>query len=332
MVRTSLKLTTAAFAFAALVPGAYAHDTLTWRFGTVVQESHCIYTTIKTQIAEEIARRTNGHIAIEVFPAGQLGGEREMLQGVQTGAIEAVASSEGIIGSFIPEWRFINLPFLIESKDDWDKINALPSVQALYKKSEDIGYYMFPLGYMGARILNLRDGTIDSPDDFKGMRIRTQENPIQIATVEALGGQAEAIPLPELYSALQTRVVDAMYNDPSIFTTFKTYEVAPYVTNLPLFASMGAINASKQAIDALSPEEQEIVKDVFYKGSIALADCALDAAGKAVEQLKSGDMLKGYNVIEDVAPFRALVEPTYEKFLDGNAEAAGILREILAAK
>jgi TRAP-type C4-dicarboxylate transport system substrate-binding protein len=176
-----------------------------------VQESHCIYTTIKTQIAEEIARRTNGHIAIEVFPAGQLGGEREMLQGVQTGAIEAVASSEGIIGSFIPEWRFINLPFLIESKDDWDKINALPSVQALYKKSEDIGYYMFPLGYMGARILNLRDGTIDSPDDFKGMRIRTQENPIQIATVEALGGQAEAIPLPELYSALQTRVVDAMY-------------------------------------------------------------------------------------------------------------------------
>ena len=196
--------------------GALAAE-ITWKANTVVPESHPIFKAMKEGFADEIAKRTNGRMAIQIFPASQLGGERDVMQSLQTGAVEVSLHTVGILGTFVPEYNFMNLPFLINGADHFHAITHLPQVKALEKKTEENGFYLVYLGYFGARMPNIRTKLIESPKDFEGLNMRTMENDVHIATMRALGAQATPIPFPELYNALKLKVVDGMYNDPSVF-------------------------------------------------------------------------------------------------------------------
>jgi TRAP-type C4-dicarboxylate transport system substrate-binding protein len=137
---------------------------------------------------------------------------------------------------------------------------------------------------------------------------------VQIATVKALGADPALVAFSEIYNALNQKVIDVWMNDALSFTNLKTYEVAPYSTELPLFASTQVCLISKKAFDALSPENQKIVRKVYDEEMPGIIRASWDQNKVLLDNLiKNG--FKEYNVIEDATPFFNLVQTVYNDYV-----------------
>jgi len=178
----------------------------------------------------------------------------------------------------------------------------------------------------------MRGKTISTPSDFEGVKMRTMENKVHIATMQALGANAEPIPFPEIYNALQTKQVDGMYNDANVFLQISTYEVAPYVSELPLFTSYEVVSVSKSAFDSLPDDLKPIVREYLEK----MEDSVLTEGSKinegAIAKLMDMGVLKGHNVVTDLAPFREKVKPVYEDYYKDHPEARELVEFVTSLK
>lgn len=180
--------------------------------------------------AKEVKAKSNGRIEVQVFGAGALGGERDIVEGVKNGFIQAGLAS-GVMANFYPNSMVTDIPYLFPSEAVADRVMDGPYGQKL---SEDFlastGMQNLCFGEVGFRHFTSGKVPIHSPKDLVGMKIRVQETPLYITEMKALGAQPTPIAWPETYTALQTGVVDGHENViPSIIFA-KIYEVQKYVT------------------------------------------------------------------------------------------------------
>lgn len=184
-----------------------------------------------TEISKEIEEESGGRIILEQYPAGQLGGEREILEGIYLGTIDMGVISTGPIQGFFPEIAVTSIPYALSDREVAWKVYDGPFGQKLAKMMEDqTGIRIFGWAENGLRTFSDTKVAIHTPADMKGLKIRTMENPTHMEMVNELGASAVALPATELYTALQQGTVDGQENGIALTYALGFYEVLKYIT------------------------------------------------------------------------------------------------------
>ena len=218
-----------------------------------------------------------------------------------------------VLAGYSDIFAITDMPFLFDNFAHSDRFTKTEEFVEMNKTLENSGLYLWYWSILGYKQPNLVKSVITNPQDCVGLKWRTMENPVQIGTVRALGAIPITIAYSEVYNALQMGVADAWMNDAIAFKNLSTYEVAPYSTELPLFASCQTMIVSKRAFDALLPENQAIVRRIIDQEMPGVIGAARKQNDILVEELKT--KFKGYYVVKDPAPYLKLVQSVYTDFL-----------------
>jgi TRAP-type transport system periplasmic protein len=284
---------------------------------------------IVTMMAQKANEKSKGSLKIDTYFNAALGAEREGLESCQLGQIDMVGASEGIMGTFVPEWKFLALPFLIKDPMVFGKFVRSDVGKQFGAACEKVGLKMLMSEPIGFRNPVNNDRPITKAEDYKGLKVRTQQNPLQIDVMKALGSLPTALPVTEVYTAMQTGVVQGSYADWGHVWNAKWYEVCKYGTSAPLFPCTTSIFISKKSWDAkLSPEQQKILLeslDEALKNYYKLL--TVEEEANMVKKLEGTGKIK-INTLDPAqyAGFMKLLQPVYDNFLKTDPQTAPFVK------
>lgn len=202
----------AALVVGAGLPTAADAETRTLRLSHHLAPGHLVDVASK-RFAELVAEKTNGAITVEVFPSGQIAGLRQGAEAVQVGTVDVVWSDFGTLANWRPEYGFVSLPFLFRDNAHFDAVFGGEVGKELAKSvADNLGVEVLGYGNAGFRVIATRDRAVKVPEDMKGVRIRVPEVPIFIAAFRSVGANPTPMAWGEVYTALQTGVIDAVEN------------------------------------------------------------------------------------------------------------------------
>lgn len=279
---------------------------------------------------EVLEVETNGVVEVQIFPNSQLGSEEEATQMVKLGLIAANASSTaGGLSTTVPEAELFNLPFIFRDLDHCYSVIDGSIGQNLARTVEE-KLNCLVLGYWFSGIRNVWNSKrpVLSPEDLRGIKLRVMSSPMLIESFNALGAQATPLAFGELYSALQTGVVDGAETDHLDLLYEKFHEVTKYVSLTNHMFLVIALIFSKKVYDKLPLDVQDAVLKAG-KASVSVEREAMDALTEsALAELKALG-IEFYEV--DKAPFREKLERVYRN----NADKVGgmaLIEQILNTK
>jgi TRAP-type transport system periplasmic protein len=261
---------------------------------------------------KEVEKRTNGRYKIQSFYSGSLGGERESIEAVQLGTQELTFSSTGPVPNFVPEARILDIPFLFRDKAHARAVLDGPIGQELLAKFEPKGFKALAWGENGVRHMTNSKRSVNSPDDLKGLKMRTMENPVHVAAYKGLGIVTTPMAFPEVFTALQQGTVDGQENPLSVIMASKFDQVQKHLSLTGHVYSPGIFLMSKAAFDKLSAADKQAFIDAAKEGVKANRARVDQDDAQGVSELRS----KGMTVIENVdkAKFVATLAPINAEF------------------
>lgn len=221
-----------------------------------------------TQGSREFARlveeRTNGRIQIEVFHSAQLGEESDAIEQVQFGGIDFTRVSISPLSAFVPALDAFQMPFLYDDADHmWDVLRGEIG-EEMFAELEGHGFIGLTWYDSGSRNF-YTTSRVESVADLSGLRIRVQESPLMMDMVELLGAVPVPMPFGEVYSGLQTGVIDGAENNWPSYLTTSHYEVAPYFIENAHTRVPEITVASSQVWESLSAADQEIIRQAAWE-------------------------------------------------------------------
>jgi C4-dicarboxylate-binding protein DctP len=255
--------------------------------------------------AKAVEEKSKGTLEIKIFPMGQLGGERDITEGLQLGTIDLQGTSLGVTGTFIKVLNIYNLPFIFKGPDHFMKVTHGPIgewvLKEVIKEGEKVQFKPLSIAGPAFRVPMNNIRPISKLEDFKGLKIRTMEVPLHKDAYKALGSSPTPLPFGELYTALQTGVVDGNENGPATLEAMKFYEVQKYVTYLPVLSNGGAFLMGLKSFNKLSPEHQKVIIECVPVWAKAMDDECLRQDKEALTKMEA----KGtkINYIKDLKPY-----------------------------
>lgn len=213
-------------------------------------------------MGKKLEAATNGRIKIQMFPGGVLGSEKEVVEQTQVGAIQIARISLGILGPVVPDVNVFNMPFVFRDEAHMRKVIDGEIGKEILDKITASPARLVALGWMdaGSRSLYTKK-PVRSPADLKGQKIRVMGNPLFVDTMNAMGGNGIAMGHTEVFSALQTGVLDGAENNPPTYFTSNQYTTgAKYYTQTNHLIIPEVLVMSKVTWDKLTPADQALVK------------------------------------------------------------------------
>ncbi len=265
------------------------------------------------KFAEIIEEKTDGKYKVKVFPSGQLGGERDMVEGMQLGTMHG-ALIGGTLGIIEPKFLVTDLPFIFRDREHAYKVldgEIGQELLSLLDKHKLVGISFWENGF---RQITNSKRPIKTPQDLKGLKIRTPENDVQIAAIRAMGANPTPMAFPELFTALEQKVVDGQENSLSIIASSRFDEVQEYCTIINYMYQPATLVFSKSFFDGLPADVQQIIKDAAKEAQQYERRLIQEEDQKLIKELQEKGMK--INIIEDVSAFRELVKPVYDQFAD----------------
>ena len=296
----------------------------------VVTPPHHAYAIGAKTFARLVMEGTDGEVTIKVYPSGQLGkGERELLEGLQLGTIDLAVTATGPVSNFCPGMGVVDLPFLFKGPEHVDKVlDGLVGRELLDGlESADIkGLAFFENGFRN--FTNSRRRLI-KPEDFAGLKFRTMENPIHLASVRQLGAQAVPMSWGEVYTSLQTKVIDGQENPIAIIHAYKLSEVQKYLSLTGHFYSPAPLSMSLRRFNQLKPAWQKLFLQAALEAAAFERKIIRDNEAKQVKDLIAQDM-----VVDTVDKhlFVEAMAPVYDKFCQEYPDWKIILKKIRSAE
>ncbi|MCZ8183566.1 MAG: TRAP transporter substrate-binding protein [Beijerinckiaceae bacterium] len=270
-----------------------------------------------------LEQRTNGRIKINVFHSAQLGQEKDTIEQTRFGVLDMNRINMAPFNNLIPATNVPSLPFIFRSVDHMRKVMDGPIGESILKEFEKHDLVGLAFYDSGARSFYNSKRPITKPDDMKGLKIRVQQSDMFISLVSALGANATPMNFGEVYSGLQTGLIDGAENNWPSFESTKHFEVSKFYSLTEHSLSPEVLVMSKKSFDKLSKEDQALVK-AAAKESVAEMRKLWDAREKASEaKVKAGGAV--VNTVEK-QPFIDAMKPVYEKFVKDQA-----LKDLVAA-
>ena len=308
-------------------PGVFAAKTL--KLATVTP-SHHAYSVGAREFARLVEEGTGGEVQVKVYDGGQLGkGERELLEGLQVGTLDLAVTATGPVSNFSENMGVVDLPFLFKSAEAVDTILDGPIGRELLDELEKAGIKGLSFYENGFRNFTNSKRPLLKPEDFKGLKFRTMENPVHLASVRQLGAQAVPMSWGEVYTSLQTGVIDGQENPIAIIYAFKLSEVQKYLSLTGHFYSPAPLTMSLNAFNKLTPEQQKVFLDAAIKAAAFERKQIRDNEAKQIEELKGQGMVID-TVDKDI--FVEAMSPVYDKFFEKYPGWKPIVEKIRSVK
>ena len=262
--------------------------------------------------AKEVEKRTEGRYKVQTFYSGALGGERESIEGVQLGTQELTLTSTGPVPNFVPETRILDIPFLFRDKAHARAVLDGPIGQEMLAKFEPKGFKALAWAENGVRHMTNSKRAVNAPDDLKGLKMRTMENPVHVAAYKGFGIVTTPMAFPEVFTALQQGTVDGQENPLSVIMAAKFDQVQKHLTLTGHVYSPAVFLMNKAAFDKLSAADKQAFLDAAREATKANRARVDEDDAKGVAELRS----KGMQVVENVdkAKFVSQLAPVYAQF------------------
>jgi len=262
---------------------------------------------------KEVAERlSGGKLDVQVFGGAQLGGERDLLEGIRLGTLHMCIGAGGL-ANFAPAYNVVQLPFLIKNQEHMTRIAEGPAGKLLSQRIEEQGGYKV-LGYFstGDSGIQTVKAPVRTPADLKGVKIRVMENPALIESMRALGANPTPLPFPELYTSMKQGVVEGATIDYTALWTTKVYEAVKYVTEpgFHFLAEPRPVLISAKFFSSQPAEVQQWIAQAAAEASVYERSLFKDRQAKAIEDLRA----KGIQFSKmDERAFLEAMRPVWQK-------------------
>jgi len=261
-----------------------------------------------SRFGELVKERTNGSVELQIFTGGQLGGEREVAEGMRLGSIQGADSTLAGLSSWVPQGQIFDMPFVFRDLAHVEAVTNGPIGQGYKPLYRDQGFELLSYITYGARSLVSRQA-IQTPADARGKKMRVLQSPLHIAIWKTMGANPTAIPITETYGALSTGVVDFMDMTKDGFEALKLFEVAPYFIETGHIWSLGGIVFSKSFWDKLNPDQRKVLQTTADEMAPYFNRIQQEEIGKALERT----VAKGAKIIKvNQDPWRDAMQPVWE--------------------
>ncbi|WP_130831764.1 TRAP transporter substrate-binding protein [[Erwinia] mediterraneensis] len=241
-------------------------------------------------MGEKLKQATDGRLEMKVYAGGVLGDEDQTLQQVQLGAIDMIRVSLAPVTTIAPETGVLTLPYIFRDENHMHKVlDGEVGKQIVDKFNNDANARMVFLGWTDAGVRNMiTKKPLTRPEDIKGMKIRVQNSAISLATLKAMGANPVAMGVSEVFSAMQTGVVDGTENNPPTFVAHNYMPVAKYYTLSGHFIQPEMILFSKTAWSRLSPEDQTLLKKLGTEAQNEERELWAQYTRASLDKMKAG--------------------------------------------
>ncbi|WP_199434758.1 TRAP transporter substrate-binding protein [Qaidamihabitans albus] len=308
--------TTMVVACSGAVPGGGNGDTegqsITLRFGHVAGED-APYEQALQGFASDVEAETDGAVVVQTFPGGQLGGELDMVEQVETGALEGVVTSTGVVSAYVPDLAALELPYLFENGDQAHAALDGELGANLNQQLEREGFVNLGFWEFGFKNITNSQKPVKSADGMNGLTMRVLENEVLVDTYRALGADPTPIPFPETYTALQQGVADGFEGPYINFVDANLYEVQKYLSEVAINYGAVAFMVNAKTFDSLSDENQRILRRLGEKWTQRQREINAETAGEYKQVVEDN----GVQILEaddlDLESFRQATESVYDK-------------------
>ena len=278
-------------------------------------------------ISEHLEKATNGKAKLEIFPSMQLGGEVEMIKQVMTGTLDITSPSNAPLTNFVPELKIFDMPFLFRDEAHMIKVLRGPVLQEINAIVAKRGIRLLGVYNVGVRHIMSKE-PVKTMADLDGLKIRTMQSKYHMASFNAFGANATPISYAELYSSLQTGVVDGAEAANTNYFEKKFYEVAPYWSQIGWTILTAPIIMSEKKFASLPKDVQDALLEGSNKAAAWEQDHYASVDKGRLEELKK----VGVTItVLDPGPFREAAKKVYAEFLESDEEKR-ILQLILDTK
>jgi tripartite ATP-independent transporter DctP family solute receptor len=274
--------------------------------GSMYDEGHKMF----KKLVEE---RSGGRVQVDVFPAAQLGSEVAMMEGLRLGSLDVACANAPNAATVFPEIGLFSVAYLFKDIDHFERLVNDPKFVKRFEEivaSKSVGIKVLGFYAAGVRNIYSRKGSVAGPDDLKGLKIRVQNNPVEVKVWKAFG----AIPTPmnfgEVYQALQSGVIDAAENGLAVIESNKHFEAAKYISETEHQRNLSTLYMNEKKLASLPADLQKVVLDAGREASIHERKKDAEFVTAAADRLKA----KGAVLSKpDKAKFVSLIAPIQDE-------------------
>ena len=264
-------------------------------------------------IGKVLSEKTNGRLCVEVYFAAQLGEEADTIEQTQLGVIDMNRISLGPFNNIIPETQVPSLPYIFRSVEHMHHVMDGPIGQEILDAFSDHDLVGLTFYDGGARSFYNSKRAINSMADLKGLKFRVMQSDIFVSMVQALGANAVPMPYGEVYSAIQTGVIDGAENNWPSYDTSGHYEVAKYYTLDEHLIVPEVLVMSKKSWEKLSADDQALIRQTAKESVPVMRDLWFAQEKKSEDKIRAAGNEIVTNI--DKAPFIAAMKPVYDKYV-----------------
>jgi tripartite ATP-independent transporter DctP family solute receptor len=295
-------------------------ETVTIRVGNIYNET-TTYGVALNKLKEEINKASNGEIKLDIFHGGQLGSEKDHIEALKSGSLEMMESGTAGISLYVPETAIFELWYNFNDVNDLAKVfeSLTPDLDKMYQQK---GFKLLGAYYDGPRNI-LSKKKIQSLDEIKGLKFRVPGSKLYVDMANALGAKATSMGLGEVYTGLQTGVIDAVEGTPDSVFQQKFYEQAKYYIDDRHVYQPLSIVFNKAAWDKLSDAHKKIMENAVKENSKYFSTLALKANEDAFQKLKE----KGVEIVplKDSAKWKDAVSKDKIEFVKQYGETGDMI-------
>lgn len=313
------RLTAVAMVVLALLPWmaapAAAQAPRVLKLGHVLAVDHP-YQEGSLKLAELVAAKTNGRITVQVYPNAQLGGERDMVEGLQIGSVDLVLTAPSIAAAIANERKvfLFDMPYIFKDYDAVSRMLEGDIGQEMVKNYPKHGFRNIGWPIAGFHQLTNSKRAIRKPEDLKGLKMRMWQSKSALLMMEALGAKAVPMSFPEVYTSLQQGVIDGFANSLATIYATKIYEVNKYVSISNHMVSTMNMLVAERVWKELSPADRKALEEAGVEAARFQRNLYKVSDEKSLKLLR--DKGAAVNTDVDTAAFRKQVEPFYPQFVE----------------
>lgn len=281
-----------------------------------------------TRFAELVSQKSEGKIKVRGYSDGQLGAEVQSISGAQGGVLEMTLVSTAAATGNVKEFALFDLPFVFNEEKEVYAVLDGPVGRQLLDKLTDKGVVGLCYWEVGFRHVTNNRHPVTKVEDFRGLKIRTIQNPVFVDVFNALGANATPMAFPEVYPALESKALDGQETPYNIIYTSKFHEVQKYLSTTKHIYGPGVVLVGKKFWDVLSGDEKKILQDSCAEARDYERKASRDLDTKVLIEMKAKGLIVNDISPEERARMREKVKPVVEKYT--NVIGAELVRQTYA--
>lgn len=311
----------------ATIPGLAAGPKYKWKLASVLAETHPVHKAL-VFFADRVGELTQGEVKITVFPAGQLGQEKDYIEGCKLGTIEITKISAAALGQFSDKLQVVSLPFVFKDVNHQHKVLDGRVGKTLMADLESKGFKGLAWFDAGFRSISLRDKAVRVPADLKGLKIRVMQSKTLIDTITAFGATAVPMGMSDVYSALQTKVIDGWENNEPSVLSANMNEVCRYYSYTRHTAIPDIFVMNENLFKTASPKVKKALTQAAAEATVMQRKIWAEDIDNTVKTLKGKGMI--FNEVNNIKEFQAIAQPVVKQY--EKTVGADLLKQILNSK